>query len=359
VESAFEAAWLDGDLVLLRRLRQGGAGWLQGTWLDWEALQRWLLMQAEGVAPGSSLEPAAEPADPGRRLALLPVRLVPGPRPEPLRPAWTPVRLSLVAAWAAALLGLAGVAVLLVGSARLSQRRASFVSAVTHELRTPLTTFRLYTEMLREGMVSPEDRAAYLSRLKIEADRLGHLVANVLAFSRLERRTGTRRSQAVPIADLVARALPRLSERAAEAGLTLEVQAAPETAAGTVAVDPAAVEQILFNLVDNACKYGRNPDLPVLQLESDLRGRCGVLRLSDHGSGIGPAERRRLFRPFHKSAAHAAGSAPGVGLGLALSRRLARSLGGDLRLAPSDGGATFELTLPRAAAGRRPPLPAS
>jgi len=71
-----------------------------------------------------------------------------------------------------------------------------------------------------------------------------------------------------------------------------------------------------------------------------------VIGVRDHGPGIPPADARRLFRPFHKSARAAAHSAPGVGLGLALARRLARSLGGDLRLVSGAGpGACFELWL--------------
>ena len=72
--------------------------------------------------------------------------------------------------------------------ASLSERRGAFVSAVTHELRTPLTTLRMYTEMLADGMVPDEPRRrSYLQTLRAEADRLGHLVENVLAYSRLER----------------------------------------------------------------------------------------------------------------------------------------------------------------------------
>ncbi len=69
----------------------------------------------------------------------------------------------------------------------LSERRRIFVSAVTHELRTPLTTFRLYTDMLADGMVSGEEkRRSYLERLRGEAQRLSHLVENVLFYARLE-----------------------------------------------------------------------------------------------------------------------------------------------------------------------------
>jgi signal transduction histidine kinase len=259
------------------------------------------------------------------------------------------VRLGLAAAWGAAFLGLVGVGSLLLGSVTLSQRRADFVSAVTHELRTPLTTFRLYTEMLQEGIVPVEERPSYLATLKREADRLGNLVENVLIFSRLEQRPEAARIESFPLAEILARVIPRLEERAAQAGLSLQVATAPESAARErVHADLASVEQILLNLVDNACKYAPNPAEPMLHLTTATKGHYAIVRLSDHGPGIDPGERRRIFRPFHRSAARAAGSAPGVGLGLALSRRLARRMGGDLRLAVSGEGASFELWLCRA-----------
>jgi signal transduction histidine kinase len=349
VESAFEARWLDGDLVLLRRVRRGDERLLQGSWIEWPALRAFLLKQVEAVAPASSLQPAGERdgADPGRRLALLPARLVPGPMLETEPQDWTPVRLSLAAAWGAALLGLVGVGSLLKGAVTLSQRRADFVSAVTHELRTPLTTFRLYTEMLLEDIVPAGERPSYLATLKREADRLGHLVENVLTFSRLERRAAAARVESLALGDLLERIVPRLVERAAQADLALSVETSPELSAQRVRVDLASAEQILLNLVDNACKYAPNSAQPTLRLATTLLGRRAVVRLHDHGPGIEPRERRRIFRTFHRSAARAAGSAPGVGLGLALSRRLARQMGGDLRLVASEEGASFELRLRR------------
>jgi signal transduction histidine kinase len=347
VESAFEARWLDGDLVLLRRVRRGDELLLQGTWIDWPALRAFLLAQVAKVAPASGLEPVGERDEtgPGRRLALLPARLIPGPMPETEPQDWTPVRLSLAAAWGAALLGLVGVGSLLKSAVTLSQRRADFVSAVTHELRTPLTTFRLYTEMLLEDVVPAGERPSYLATLKREADRLGALVENVLTFSRLERRAAATRIESLPLGDLLERIVPRLAERAAQAALALTVETPPEISAQRVRVDLASAEQILLNLVDNACKYAPNPVQPTLHLAAALCGRRAVVRLHDHGPGIEPRERRRIFHTFHRSAARAAGSAPGVGLGLALSRRLARQMGGDLRLVASEDGASFELWL--------------
>ena len=95
---------------------------------------------------------------------------------------------------------------------------------MTHELRTPLTTFRLYTEMLDEGMVaSAESQRSYLKTLRAEADRLGHLVENVLAFARLERGRAADGREIVAPAELLDRLVPRLALRARQAGMELIV----------------------------------------------------------------------------------------------------------------------------------------
>ena len=118
--------------------------------------------------------------------------------------------------------------------------------------------------------------------------------------------------------------------------------------ATTIPTDLAAVEQILFNLVDNACKYASAASDKRLHLRIDVKQKVVTIGLADHGPGISAAGRKRLFQPFSKSVHEAATSAPGVGLGLALCRRLAIDLGGKLELlSPEGGGALFVLTLPR------------
>ena len=148
----------------------------------------------------------------------------PGSIADEPEPAWSPVRLSLLIAWACLALAAAAVALVLHGALALSERRGTFVSAVTHELRTPLTTFRLYTEMLDEGMVAgPDSQRSYLRTLRAEADRLGHLVENVLSFARLERGRAADGREVVAPAALLDRLVPRLALRAQQAGMELVV----------------------------------------------------------------------------------------------------------------------------------------
>ena len=139
----------------------------------------------------------------------------------------------------------------------------------------------------------------------------------------------------------------RLRHRAQQAEMELDLVIDESLCDATVRTDVAAVEQIVANLVDNACKYAAGAEDRRIHVQAQSDARWLRLRVTDHGPGVAADAARRLFRPFHRSAQDAANSAPGVGLGLALSRRLARRLRGDLILVSSDdAGACFELKLP-------------
>lgn len=341
--------WMGDELLLARWVEVGSNRLLQGVWLDWPGLERELLASVADLFPRATLEPVRSPRQEqsARLLSVVPLRLVPGEQPQVAGHEFSPIAASLLLAWGCVLLAAMAVAALLAGVVRLSERRASFVSAVTHELRTPLTTFRMYAEMLSEGMVPDEQRQQqYLNTLRTEADRLGHLVENVLAYARLERGRQRRSPQELAVDELLKQVEPRLADRAARDDMQLQTSIDADAKSRRVCTDVSVLEQILFNLVDNACKYAQGSPR-VIRMTLAVDGSQLKITVADHGPGIGPRERRKLFRPFHKSAKDAAHSAPGVGLGLALSRRLARELGGDLALDPAvTDGATFVLTLP-------------
>jgi signal transduction histidine kinase len=347
-QSPLQAVWIGSSLALARRVTVDEGTFLQGCWLDWDVIRRDLMEGVNDLVPHSSLEmaPTQNGAVPTRMLASLPVRLVPGPVPDEPERGWSPTRLTLAIAWSCLTLAAAAGALLLHGALALSERRGTFVSAVTHELRTPLTTFRLYTEMLDEGMVAGEEtQRTYFKTLRGEADRLGHLVENVLAFAKLERGRAVDGREIVSPTALLDRLAPRLELRARQAGMELIV--GPFDSKANVRVDLSVVDQILSNLVDNAVKYAGSASDRRIHLDVASTGRWLAVTVRDYGPGLQSAAVRRLFRPFSKSAQDAAQSAPGVGLGLALSRRLARSLGGDLRLeANGPLGACFALTIP-------------
>src|SRR5262245_61354020 len=187
------------------------------------------------------------------------------------------------------LLAVAAVMMLLHGALSLSERRGAFVSAVTHELRTPLTTFRMYTEMLADGIVADEEkRASYLATLHREAERLSHLVENVLAYARLERGSAKGRIETVNLAALIGRVQDRLRERAEQGNMRFVVEADEKQLNWLVRVDTSVVEQILFNLVDNACKYAATASDRTIHLQTASAGKIVLLSVRDHGPGIAP-----------------------------------------------------------------------
>jgi signal transduction histidine kinase len=357
VTGVIQPFWLGDALVLARRAETEDGSVVQGCWLNWPSIKSALLDSVRDLLPVADLKPLPKTngLPESRALAALPVQLVPGESTVLHANGWTPVQTSLGVAWICVFLAGAAAAFLLHGTLALSERRAAFVSAVTHELRTPLTTFKMYSEMLADGMVTEEEkRKNYLSTLCSEANRLNHLVENVLAYARLERGSARSRLERIKLGDLVQRIKPRLVERAAQAGMQVVEDVDEAAARSSVEVDVSVVEQVLFNLVDNACKYAApTATEQIIHLEAvPENGRFALLRVRDHGQGISAEVAKRMFQPFNKSATEAAHSAPGVGLGLALCRRLSRSMGGDLECEfTAESGASFRLLLPMHAPG--------
>lgn len=342
--SEFKPIWFDGSLYLIRK-GMSITHFAQGILINHEALEKILLKEITPLLPAARLSQPSEDTDDSLVLASFPFHLTPGPIGFVADELPESIFRSLLAGWVAAILAVAVAFFLVTNIMKLSERRASFVSAVTHELRTPLTTFRLYSDILQNDAVSPEKRPHYLHTLSREADRLSHLVENVLAFSQIERGSARSTVSQHDVGQLLESMRERFEARLETAGLKLEMQIQD----GVVCeIDSNALEHILFNLIDNAAKYaaGSEPAIVTVGL-SNRNGRLEI-RVSDHGPGISNTECKKVFRAFHKSAKQAAETKPGVGLGLALSNRLARSMGGKLSCGNrTDGkpGAMFCLTL--------------
>jgi len=334
-------------LLFIRRISLGGAEHLQGIWMDWPAMRVWLLGLASDLLPGAILRPVySDSEQTAERLAGVPAILLADTSSPHGVPLLTATRSALALTWAAVLAAIAAVGIVLRKSIELAERRGQFVSAVTHELRTPLTTFCLYTQMLADGMVQTDAaRADYLGTLKRESLRLARIVENVLDFARLGQRARPR-AVAQTVEELLAALVPALSEQARRAGMDLVIDHGQASGIATTA-DAATLERILTNLVENSTKYAADATDRRLHLTLARRGPWLEVRYRDHGPGIPRAEESRVFQPFHRAARDAEGPTAGLGLGLALSRGLARELGGDLRLLHDAGeGAEFLLLLP-------------
>lgn len=334
------------ELFCFRRVVRDQVETLQGLRFDWPRLREALLSQVSRPLELARLLPVQEgelELESGMALTTIPARLVAGLEDPPVAGSWSPARVSLGVAWAALAGGLVAAGISLRSSIAYGARRSRFAAAVTHELRTPLTTFRMYSEMLADGLIPVEKRASYLETLKEESARLAMLVENVLSYARVEDGRQPFRKQRLPSRALVERVLPLLERRCAEARMPLEVDAG--SLSGDVETDVDGVGQVLMNLVDNACKYAASGPQPKIEWQvREVDGRLR-LRVTDHGPGIDRRRSERIFAPFER-ADHTGDAIPGVGLGLALAREIARDLGGELALAPGTSGACFEMHLP-------------
>ncbi|ANM30909.1 hypothetical protein ABI59_16990 [Acidobacteria bacterium Mor1] len=346
--------WLDppgpGESPTLAFLASADEVLFRGFVLDWPELRSRLLLEIEDLFPAARLErsvvdPAADPFE--TQLANLPVALVAEAPPLAAANGLTPGRVALGIAWLAALITAIAVGITLRKSIDLSERRRRFVSAVTHELRTPLTTFQLYSEMLADGVVPTEQkRDEYLQTLKEESKRLSTMVANVLDHARLEERRGPRAFESITLEGLLSRLQPSLERRVESTPMTLIVESGGPAGASVV-VDTEAVGQILGNLVDNAVKYANGTGPATIHLLARADNGSLVLTVRDHGPGISREQATTIFEPFERGGRDPSDPVPGVGLGLALARGLARDLGGELTLEnPSAEGACFRLELP-------------
>jgi len=360
IYGVMQPVWVQGNLLLVRPLRELGKTRFQCCWLDWPRIQVAVRNEARDLLPMDEVE--FEPIEQeeqvrlGMALTTLPVQLSLDRTKlragfsldsDPVLKNRSSAGAILSLAWSGYLLSAIVAAFLLRQVVSLSERRASFVSAVTHELRTPLTTFRMYSEMLAGDMVPADKQKQYVGTLQRQANRLSHLVENVLQFARLENNPDQGSEQMVQVGPMLDRFVDRLQARAAEEELEFRLHVANDVNQMEIATRPVMVEQVLFNLVDNACKYGKPSTTGEIELRLHRDSDQLRMEVSDGGPGVDVRERGRMFQPFHKSDLEAANSEPGVGLGLALCKRMAVSLGGKLAYRENEfGGATFELSLP-------------
>jgi signal transduction histidine kinase len=239
-----------------------------------------------------------------------------------------------------------------------SQAKSEFLAIMSHELRTPLNAVLGYAELLELGISGPltDAQRQQLSRIGLSGRHLLGLVNEVLDLAKVEAGRLSVRSAPASAGDAIASAVALIQPQAAAHGLALDVCPLPDPPPAYIG-DDERVRQILVNLLSNAVKFtpvGGKIEIEatttsVPDREARLLTNRGyvALRVSDSGMGIPKDKLISIFDPFVQAESGHTRSKEGSGLGLTISRRLARLMGGDLTVKSSDGqGATFTLWLP-------------
>jgi signal transduction histidine kinase/PAS domain-containing protein len=229
---------------------------------------------------------------------------------------------------------------------RASRAKSDFLAMMSHELRTPLNAIAGYAELIELGVRGPVSDAQVIDLQKIRQNQrhLLGLINSVLNFARLDAGRVLYDLANVPLAAAL-RAVesliePQLRERA------LVYHLAPCDVAVTARADSEKLQQILLNLLGNAAKFTAGGGRIELSCRAEDRQVHIIVR--DTGVGIPPEQFDRIFEPFVQGSRGSRSTKEGVGLGLAISRELARGMGGELTVESEVGvGSTFTLTLPR------------
>ncbi len=270
--------------------------------------------------------------------------------------------LSLAALLAtAAVLGLFALYRAVAVQLQFAERRNNFVAAVTHELKTPLTAIRMYGELLRDDLVADEaTRRDYYATITAESERLSRLIDNVLEHARLRRGERPMQPRGTDVRKLVREVVELMRPHAQQQGFTIELPEA-EAEAGALpeaSVDADAFEQVLFNVLDNALKYGHGEGERRVVVLCATHADGVLVSVRDFGPGVAEHLLETVFEPFFRGQDELTRRQKGTGIGLSLVRDLVERMGGRVRALAREPGLEIEIWL-REASQRPAQRPAS
>jgi len=256
--------------------------------------------------------------------------------------------------------GLAAIVLLLAGGAAVLWRvvqqelavaklRTNFVAAVSHEFRTPLASLRHVTELLTEhDALPPHERRSFYEVLARNTDRLQRLVESLLDFSRMEEGRKPFDIQEIRAGALTRQVVAEFARdgRTRDAIINVRVD---DPADVDILVDPVAVGQALWNVLDNAVKY--SPRQPIIEVTVTPHAEGIAIGVRDQGLGIPPAEQRQIFGKFVRGEQAMLLGIKGTGLGLAIVSHVVQAHGGTIEIESREGaGSSFVLIFPAPAA---------
>lgn len=226
----------------------------------------------------------------------------------------------------------------------LEKVRQEFLSNVSHELRTPLTSIIAFVETLEDGAIEDEaNNRRFLSVIRKNAERMHHLIDDILELSSIEAGTILIEPKNVAVANLVDEIFVNLSGKANERNVKLINNVEKSK---TVWADKVRLEQMLTNLIDNAVKFNREGGKVEVSLNEN--DETNLISVSDEGEGISGEHLPRLFERFYRTDRARSREIGGTGLGLAIVKHLARLHEGEVSVASTlEKGSIFTIELPK------------
>jgi PAS domain S-box-containing protein len=245
---------------------------------------------------------------------------------------------------------------------RANHAKTAFLANISHEIRTPLGAVIGFTGLLRNGDIPPEEHDETLAIIERNGQDLLRLIDEILDLSKVEAQKMDINKVECSISAIIRDVMSLLGFRAREKGLSMAVRTAPETP-DIITTDPARLKQVLVNIIGNAIKFTQKGGIEIeIGLQGDLTAEDAPLqiRIKDSGIGIRADQVDQLFQPFSQIDCTNTRRFGGTGLGLLLSRKLARLLGGDVILDESipGAGSTFSVSINGAPARRQAQSPA-
>lgn len=225
--------------------------------------------------------------------------------------------------------------------AQAESMRRDFSANVSHEMKTPLQVISGYAELMENGLVPPEDVPRFAGLIHQESQTMRALIDDVLTLSRLDEVPPDTAAVPVDVFAVARRVAERLQKLAEERSVSVSVEGVSARILGSESL----VEQILYNLVENAIRYNNEGGCVFVEVSSD--GEEAVVRVSDTGPGVPPEAREKVFERFYRLEKSRSKETGGTGLGLAIVKHGVQRLGGTVNLAASpQDGAEFTLCFP-------------
>jgi len=227
----------------------------------------------------------------------------------------------------------------------LVKMKSDFVSNVSHELRTPLSLIRMFAETLQMGRIKKDEkRQEYYDTILSESERLTRLVNNVLNFSKMQAGKKEYLFEEVNLNDIVSSVLGTFRFHLQTEGFTPHIELDEHLPA--ISGDREALAQAIMNLTDNAIKYSNKQKY--LRVATGTKGNSVFVSIEDHGFGIPPGERARIFDTFYRVSSGLVHNVKGSGLGLTLVKHIVDAHSGTIAVESEPGkGSTFRIEFPQ------------